>query len=256
MNKREWFDEQKAMGRPDREWLPAIKLGKDGKFFIKHEDGEWDGKVLGEKFSAVPVIAIFQKRLWEGGFPNGDLVCGADKEGGWQGMRPHFEKPRAQTCARCPHNKRGDGTCKSQMRIVVGRIGKDKRNDLFMVEGSGLTTSFWWDMEKQLGKDGLPVTAHRLAFGAVDHEKSQRPVVGVKLMKEMTDDEFKDFVAPNIEKARETMKPVAYDDLHDASPSSAEEAQGGPEYADEVETGGGGKPVDEGDDWEKDDIPF
>ena len=180
MDKRSWYEQQKAASKSEREWLPQIKMGKDGKFFIKDEDGEWDGKVLGEKFSAVPVIAVFQRRLWEGGYPNGELVCGADKEGGFRGMKPHFENPKAPVCGRCPHRRAVGGNCAPQFRIVVGRIGKDKRDNLFVVCGSSLAVGEWANLEKALKDSEVPVMGHRLAFGgggarqvAVSHRRRQ-----------------------------------------------------------------------------------
>ena len=251
MDKRSWY-EANAAGEPQKEWLPRIKLGKDGVFAIEDRDGDRDGEKLGEKFSAVLVHKVYQRRLWEG-FPDGKLVCGADKAEGMRGMVPHFQNPRAAHCGVCPHNARGDGTCKAGITFVVGRIGKSKSDDLLVLRGSGLTVGAWINLESKLEEGAPPLAMHRLIFQATDHPKAPRPIVGLGRMKEVTDAEFEQFVEPNHEKAVETLKPLVYD-LPDASPTSHEEAHGSPEMADHMETGDAAPVTDA--DYGDEDIPF
>ena len=68
-------------------------------------------------------------------------------------------------------------------------------------------------------------------------------------MKEYTDEEFSDFVAPSIEKAREAMKPSEFE-LADASPTSAEETTGNAPGAN-----GDDEPMDKPE-FDDEDLPF
>ena len=238
MDKRGWYAENAASDE-QREWLPRIKLVK-GQFEISDRNGDRDGEPVGKdgKFSAVVVHKVFQRRLWEG-YPEGRMVCAAVKAEGMRGMVPHFHNPRAAHCGICPHNKQGDKTCNSGIEFVLGRIGRDKSDDLFVLRGSGLTVGAWINLENKREEGDLPLMAHRLIFQATEHKSAPVPIVGIGKMKEVTDDEFEQFVKPNFEKAVETLKPIQYGDVQDAAPSSAEETTGNAPGAN-----GGGEAID------------
>ena len=198
------FHQQSTEGARNR--LPLITLVKNGNYKVRPVDEEEDPTTLGDKFSAIPIHKCWTRRYFVGPPTNSELVCGAESETGFQGMKPSFANPQAQACGRCPRGSKGDKSCKAGLRLVIARINKDDGDDLHIVRLPGSVVAQWLDLERAYEKEAHPLIGHRIGFKSEEKEGIPHPVTKLVVGKPMTNAEYDAYVRL-FDEARKTNAP-------------------------------------------------
>ena len=173
--------------------IPLITLTDSGHYKLRPADPDEDTQDIGDKFSAIVIHKCWTRRYFTGTpGSTSELVCGAESETGFMGMKPNFVNPQAPVCGRCPKGTKGDRSCKAGLRLVIARIGKDQSDELTMARFPGKVVSHFMDMETAYDKQETPLVGHRLGFKAEGGAGSGMnfPTTKIVVGKPMTDAEY------------------------------------------------------------------